>query len=187
MADYATIAEVKGFARQGEALDDASWQTLVTGASRLFDNLCEVEPDFFAGGRNPQIFIGADLPDLPINDLITPPMVGSVTIESNAYPIPPYEIVLGFPTSLRTMDGSLWALGIRVFIDADWAPAFAYVPADVNYAVIEMCIHFWRKSDPSFASISQAENSILLAKLPPTAQATVDKYRATYSNRCLFA
>lgn len=91
------------------------------------------------------------------------------------------------PAVLETLDGTVWQKDVAVFIDANWSAAFAYVPADVNFAVIEMALHQWRKSDPAFASISNAENSILLDPVPPTAKATIEKYRAMYTNRVFFA
>jgi hypothetical protein len=190
MIDYAEIADVKTFARQPDALTDAGWQLLVSSASRLFDTVCEVEPEFFARPLNPQYFAGNDARLLPILALTDNREIHSVAIEGAAYTVPPFYTVLvvGDITSLDAGDGYKWETGSRVQVRADWKPvAAAAIPPDVKHAVTEMAVHAWRRSDPSFTAISQAENSILLAELPPTAQAAADKYRAMYSDRCLFA
>jgi hypothetical protein len=189
MVDYATIADVKLFARQPDALADEGWQLLVSSASRLFDIVCEVETDFFARPPNPQYYDGNDSQLLPIDALTPARRVESVTIENDAYTVPAYSVaVVGPVTSLDAGAGGKWHSGSRVVVRADWAPSDTpQIAVDVSQAVAEMAVHIWRKSDPSFASISSAENSILLEELPPTARATATKYRAAYSNRCLFA
>jgi hypothetical protein len=383
---YADIETVKAFARQPDALPDDQWQFLINGASRLFDNLTEVEPDFYGLPQNPRMFVGSDTEFLLIDRLAESQEIRSVTIEADAYPVPPFTLIgnvagladdfndgvidttkwapftyggysdqitvaeqnghfevimpdgpiwnfsgggmhdakgglnmygrmaeisvvqvtrscyfalwyawpigvwistdginllfqrknndnsisqsqipydplitkwrmthdprdnswffstyknavwtvqfhslpADYPSvtamgldiqasdfssgrpdgekfiidnfvstagdlagtsevMLQTLDGSLWQAPWKIFINADWAPVFEAVPFDIQYAVTEMVIHEWRKSDPAFASISNAENSILLDEIPPTAQATVDKYKAQYTQRCFFA
>jgi len=192
MANYAEVSDVKSFARQPDALSNDAWEILVTSASRLFDTACEVEPDFFARPLNPQYYAGNDSQLLPIGQLTEARSIESVTIENDAYELPDYSVlVVGPLTSLDAGAGGKWHSGTRVIVRADWAPALPdtppAIPPEVQLAVIEMALHIWRKSDPSFASISSAENSVLLHELPPTAEIAVAKYRAMYSNRCLFA
>jgi len=180
------------FARQPDALPDDGWNLLIDGASRLFDNLTEVETDFYAGAVTDALkaYDGTGTGSLLIAELAISQLIRSVTIEANAYPVPPFEVgtpLTGGGNTLDILDSSVWESGFVIFIDAEWAPTFDTVPPDVTSAVIELVLHEWRKRDPAFASISNAENSVLLQPIPPTVQATVDKLKAAYSQRCLFA
>lgn len=205
MADYATPAEIKGFAAQdtAAALSDANWAILATAASRLFDNLAEVEEGFFAsaGSSSAKTFIGngtAYLKLPPFTELVGEDEDDPVVIiADDEYEVPDYELV---GSSLVVLDRTQrqnfnefspstrfegWRDGIKITVWAKWG--FTAVPKDIVYAVIQIAHSMWKQADPSFASVANVDGSLAQVSVPATAQKIIDKYREEYSQRALFA
>lgn len=206
MSDYVTTIQVGEFAHEFNALGTDGKALLVTAASRLFDNLCEVSEDFFAeedGTTDERFFIGdgtaylkvppyLDLDSVAIND-------GTIAVpDYTADNVPDYAEQNGMLVVLdKTIRPSYsapsypnrftgWPDGKQIRVSAIWG--FLTIPADVQLAVIHLAIHLWRTGDPSFAVISGAgEAAARIETIPKIARDIVDRYREKYSARSLFA
>lgn len=208
MADYATKAEIQAFAQEPFALEDSTaWDTLTTAASRLFDNLVEVDDDFFntAGATfTDRDFIGDGTAYLKLDpytelDSTDPVLINEGTINDVDFDdnnLPEYvarngmlvaldrtnQVYAGEWTYPNRFTG--WPDGVQIRVSAKWG--FTAVPKDVKVAVIQIALHMFRTQDAAFAEISGAEKVVPLA-LPPTAQKIIDNYREKYSRRFVIA
>lgn len=202
MADYATATQIKGFsadASQNTKLDSTQWELLATAASRHFDRLCEVEDDFFKLADAE--FVERDFYGSGTAYLTLPPFTAlngtdPVVIEDSVYEVPEY-VVVGNQLVIKDLTRSLnineyywsrnvgWKDAVKVTVSAKWG--FAAVPKDVTLAVIQIALLFWRQSDPSFATIANADNGLAEEQIPPFAMSVVKAYREKYSQRSLFA
>jgi hypothetical protein len=201
--DYVTTDQVEGFAQQFSALDSTNQSLLVTAASRLFDNLCEVAEDFFAPyvPASPEVFTdrdfyGDDTAYLQIDPFTELNGTDPVVIDTDpdvTYDLPEYSVVgdrlvvLDRTRLMREEAAAYpfrfvgWRRGVKVTVSAKWG--WAETPADVQMAVIAIAINQFRMTDPAFTKLSDVE----VADIPPIAQTVVDKYRQRYSRRALFA
>lgn len=211
MADYVTSDLVASFGHESGALASPdAFDTLVTGASRLFDRLCEVEDDFFAPAGDEESdkdFIGdgtAYLKLLPYTTLnaVDPVLINEGTIDDPdfvATNIPLYVARNGLLVVLdrtqRMSDGTYfngvnrftgWPDGVEIRVSAKWG--FAAVPSDVQLACIHLCYQLWRRADPTFSAISGVEGNqaSITFQVPPVAQAIIDKYREKYTQQPVF-
>jgi hypothetical protein len=203
--DYVTTTQVGSFAHEFAALDAPGQTLIVTSASRLFDNLCEVEEDFFAeedGTTEDRYFIGdgtaylklppyVDLDTVALND-------GTVDVpDYTADNVPSYieqdgMLVVLDKTKLQEPEAASypnrftgWPGGVQIRVSAIWG--FATVPSDVQLAVIHLALHLWRTADPAFAVISNAAGDALASRtVPKVAQSVIDKYKAKYSQKAIF-
>lgn len=206
MADYIATDQLTAFAHEFAALSDANAvDTLITAASRLFDNLCEVDEDFFAaasGTYADRTFIGDGTAYLKLDPYISlddnPVAINEGTIEDEDYitdNVPEYAekegmlVVLAKTQRLRfSLDGGRfegWPEGKQIEVTANWG--FAAVPADVQMATVHLALHLWRTADPAFAQISNADNTVSVRTVPKVAEVVIDKYRERYSRRAIFA
>ena len=213
MADYVTSSVVSSFGHEFAGLSDpTAVDLLVTAASRLFDNLCEVEEDFFAPAPDPVDYTDRDfigngtaylrlLPYTALNDT-DPVLMNEGTIEDPSYVstnLPDYIeregglVVLdktlrtNYDTSYYTGVNRFvgWPDGKQIRVSANWG--WTETPADVQLACVHLCYHLWRTADPAFAVISSADGTVRATPIPAVVKATVDKYRAEYSQKALFA
>lgn len=198
MSDYATTEQVAAFAQEFDALGTAGQDQLISGASRLFDRLCEVEDDFFAAaaGESDKVFFGdgtAYLKLPPYVSLGTDPIV-IVDINDDELEVPDYleqdghlvirdEGIRARSVVPDTFTG--WPLNQEITVSANWG--FATVPSDVTQAVIQLAILTWRQSDPAFARMSQSGQVVEMRELPLVVQNTIEKYRQKYSKTAIFA
>jgi hypothetical protein len=194
MADYVTSELIASFGHEFQALaDTTAIDLLVTSASRLFDNLCEVSENFFAAAPDPAVysdrtFYGNGTGYLQIHPYTALNPVDPVVIDPDyAYDVPAYieqdGMLVIYGTYLQKRVG--WSDGVGVTISANWG--FPSVPSDVQLAVIAIAYQQFRTSDPSFSIISGIEGSQVASfRLPAIHQATVDSYRAKYSQEGLF-
>lgn len=193
MADYVTTETITAFGHQFDGLADTQADLLVTSASRLFDNLCEVSPDFFAAAPDPvsyttRNFYGKGTGYLPIDPYTELDPVTPVVIDPDYdYDIPVYIeqdgmlVIYGSYMNKRTG----WTDGVRVAVSANWG--FPAVPSDVQLACVAIAMQLWRLADPSFSIISGLEGaSVANFRLPAIHQSVVDSYRAKYSQEGLF-
>lgn len=207
MADYVTNDQLTAFAHEFAALEDANAvETLITAASRLFDNLCEVNEDFFSvasGTFADRTFVGDGTAYLKIDPYISladnPVAINEGTIDEADFlteNVPDYSeqngmlVVLAKTqyqrfglTGIGRFEG--WPDGKQIEVTANWG--FSAVPADVQMAVVHIAIHTWRTADPAFAQISNADNTVSVRTVPRVAEVVIEKYREKYSRRALFA
>jgi hypothetical protein len=207
MADYATVEQIKGLGIQTDAPATAltAWEDLATGASRLFDTLCEVSEDFFAeenGLTEDRDFVGDGTAYLKL-----PPYVDldSITINDGTIAVPDYTtdnvpdyiakdgmLIVLEKTKQGSLDSAMyrnrftgWPDGSQIRVSAVWG--FESTPKDVQVAVAKIALHHWRMSDPVNADNTNATPEPLIDGLPASVWPTVEKYREKYSQRCLFA
>lgn len=211
MADYITSELIAAFGHQFEGLaDSTAVDLLVTSASRLFDNLCDVPEDFFAPAGDEESdkdFIGDGtaylklLPYTSLNDT-DPVLMNDGDIDDPDYTadnVPDYVerngtlVVLNktmrhdqnnYYTGVNRFVG--WPDGKQIRVSAKWG--FVDTPADVQIACVHIAYQLFRTADPSFSIISGIEGAqVANFRLPAMAQAVVDSYRGRYSQKGLFA
>lgn len=211
MADYVTNEQLAAFAHEFKALADSdAVDTLITAASRLFDNLCEVDEDFFAPGdaeEDPDFterdFVGDGTAYLKLDPYIAldddPISINEGTILDDDFDVvnvPEYVersgmlVVLGKTTYQRFTPSGMnrfvgWPDGKQIRVSANWG--FSAIPADVQMATVHLALHLWRTADPAFAQISNADNTVSVRTVPRVAEVVIEKYREKYSRRALFA
>lgn len=210
MADYATTDEISAFAHEFAALGNTGQDLLATSASRLFDRLCEVDDDFFdaaAGTFSDRDFIGDGTAYLRIGphtalNITDPVLINMEPLDAVADfvndNVPPYLdrgdylIVLANTRYMRPEAASYplrfegWPHGRQIRVSAKWG--FAGIPEDVTLATAHIAIHLWRTADPAFATISNAEGAASRAvTVPQVAREIIDKYKAKYSDKAVFA
>lgn len=210
MADYVTEEQVTAFSHEFGALSDSgAVTTLLTAASRFFDNQCEVPENFFAEAADPasyaaRDFIGNGTAYLQIDPYTVlnptdPVMLNNGTVADPDYTtanVPDYItkdgalVVLdrtgnqGFTTDGRNRFVG-WPEAQQIRISANWG--FSAIPADVVLACAHIAIHLWRTADPAFALISNAEGAATrIETIPKIARDIVTKYREKYSRRAIF-
>lgn len=203
MADYVTADELGAFSHE-LTNNTTTTDLLVTSASRLFDNLCEVSEDFFAvtsGSFTNRVFYGDGTAYLKLDPFTALNSVNPVVIDPDTdvnYDLPDYTAIDNFLVVLdeTKMQSDIaasypnrftgWHQGVKVTVSAKWG--FTAVPADVKMAVIALAIHQWRTADPAFATISNAEGAAARPiTIPQIAEAVIDKYREKYSKKFVFA
>lgn len=207
MALYATVAQIKALGIQTDAPATATevWDDLATAASRMFDSLCEVSDDFFAeesGLTEDRDFIGdgtAYLKVPPYVDLDTV-TINDGTIETPDYTtdnVPEYiakdaTLIVLEKTKMAAPYSAFypyrfagWPDGAQIRVAAVWG--FEFTPVDIQIAVSKIALYQWRISDPVNADNTNATAEPLIDGIPASVWATVEKYKAKYSQRCLFA
>lgn len=213
MSDYATTDEIRAFAQQPDSLgggpDDTSWALLATSASRLFDNLAEVDDSFFAGqGDTPaftnQDFIGdgtAYLKLAPYTALntVTPVLINDGTTAApnfTATNVPDYIEKTGMLVVLDKTNQNFrlvlpdanrfqgWPDGVQIRVSAKWG--FSAVPSDIKLAVIQIALYMFRGMDPATTVITNTEKAVNQANLPTFVTETAKQYKALYSRNALF-
>jgi hypothetical protein len=208
MADYVTTAQVGGWAQQFSALDSTNQGLLVTAASRLFDNKCEVPENFFAeydaatpAGFTSRDYYGDGTAYLTIDPNVGLNSVNPVVIDTDPdvnYDLPTYsvidnQLVVLSETKLQSDTAASfpnrftgWHQGVKVTVSAMWG--WTAVPADVQTAVIALAIHIWRTMDPAFTLLSGVEGvANKTITLPEIAETTIKNYRERYNRNALFA
>jgi hypothetical protein len=202
MADYVTTEQVTEFAQEFGALTGSGPALLVTSASRLFDNLCEVSEDFFAvagGSFIARDFYGDGTAYLRLDPYTALNSVDPVVMDPDFdVDVPDYTAIGGSLVVLeKTKQASDtaasftnrytgWPLNVKVTVSAKWG--FTAIPSDVQLAVIALAIVQWRTADPAFSVISSSEAAYTkTASLAEVHQNTIETYKRRYSRRALFA
>jgi hypothetical protein len=210
MADYASVEEIQAFARESDGLaSETAWGILATAASRAFDALVGVAPDFFAqAGEEPteKVLFGTGTAYLKL-----PPYVaGSLDLEGatmgepgETEALPEWTSEMGEVgvqylvdrSSTEQTDAYDPDLGrnrcvgfpesIPVNLEANWG--WSATPADVKMATISIALYMWRQSDPSFAGISNSDTNLILRNLPPNVEPVVMRYREKFKSTGVFA
>lgn len=188
MANYVTQDQLNAFAHEFPALaDQNAVDTLLTAASRLFDNLTGVNEDFYQQAPDPasyttRTFYGNGTGYLPVDPYTALNPINPVVVDAaNSYDVPPYTerdgMLVLYGSYVSRFTG--WNDGVSVAISANWG--FAEIPADVQLATVHIAIHLWRTADPAFATISNAENAaVRIETIPKIARDIVNAYKAKY-------
>lgn len=186
---YVTTLDVRGAATQMTvtALADPTLESIIERASRMFDLVCGVEPEYFepaapdAEASNKTIYgDGSSYLKLPsyvpgsLNETLTYPdnYTALDFIERDGYLIQTSSDGIAAPF-LNYSSG--WYGGVPITISAIWG--YETTPADVQMAVIELTINLWRETDPASLKITNLDNQPLREKLPPRVAEIAKRYR----------
>lgn len=195
MADYVTEEQVTAFSHEFGALSNTSAvATLLTAASRLFDNLTGVSANFYQTAADPaaysaRVFYGNGTGYLPVDPYTALNPTDPVVIDpDHAYDVPDYVERDGMLVIYGSYIGRFlgWSDGIQVTISANWG--FPETPADVTLACAHLAVHLWRTADPAFATISNSEGAAARVEtIPKVALDIVNVYKAKYRQGFEFA
>lgn len=209
MADYITEEQLTAFGHEFGALSNTTAvSTLLSAASRFFDNQCEVTEDFFAVAGNTESdrdFVGNGTAYLQLDPYTTLNATDPVKLNDGSVATPDFTTT-NVPDYVER-DGALvvldrtgnqgftqdgrnrfvgWPEGKQIRVSAKWG--FSAIPADVQIACVHIAYHLWRVGDPAFAVISNADNTASRPlTLPQIARTIIDKYRQRYSRSAIFA
>jgi hypothetical protein len=205
VADYVTPEKVAMFAQEFDGLDPSGQALIITAASRLFDNLADVEADTFkqAAGESDRVVYGNGTAWLRIPPYVGPLGVDPVVIlddEDVEMELPEYfekdgYLVIrgygqGVPTRdradailVQTFEG--WPINKEITVSANWG--FETVPFDIQFAVIQLAIHLWRTGDPAFTSMSQSGEPFTAPAIPAQVTEIAERYRMKYHEKAYFA
>jgi hypothetical protein len=158
-ACYATTEDLKVYAFQMGRGDDLRHEAVVLRASRIIDQLCGVEPGYFAvaGPNVTEREILGDGTSL----LRLPPYVrGSLASAEyiQFWDTPEYVEILdrNGVQWLKALGGRYWRDCAPVEITARWG--WDAVPEDIVEATIELAIAMWRQRDAAFLRVAADVN-----------------------------
>lgn len=171
-----------------QAIPDTELDALIERASRIFDQLSGVEPEYFepAGvSATARTFYGDGTYFLKLDPYVAGSLNATITVPSQ-YTAPDFierngylQITSsdGIPLS-RSYYGSVegWWMNVPITVTARWG--YDATPEDVKYAVIELSINLWRETDPANIKLVNLEGQPLREKYPPRVKLIADKYRA---------
>lgn len=188
MSDYVTEDQLRAFSHEFDSLDDANAvATLLTAASRLFDNLTGVAENFYQAAPSPaayttRVYYGNGTGYLPVDPYTALNPINPIVVDAaNAYDVPPYTerdgMLIVYGSYISRFSG--WNDGVSVTVSANWG--FTEIPADVQLATAHLAIHLWRTADPANAIIAGAEGAAArIETIPKVARDIVNAYRAKY-------
>lgn len=192
---YVTVEEFRGSGSMSPtaqatttALPDPEVTTLIKRASRFFDLLCGVAPEYFeAAGASPtsRTFYGDGGRFLRLDKYVTGSLNASLTFPEG-YTAPHFierdgYLVITSETGVlteRRLDYSWcggWYSGVPITISARWG--LSATPDDVKLAVIELAINLWRELDPANVKLVNLEGQPLREKYPPRVWEIAKRYR----------
>lgn len=169
------------------ALPDAQVTSLITRASRFFDLLCGVTPEYFEAAEasaTDRTFYGDGTQFLRLDKYVSGSLDTSITLPSG-YTAPDFierdgylvitgsNGVLASPYSWGGCDG--WYSGVPIIVSAKWG--LEATPEDVKLAVIELAINLWRELDPANVKLVSLEGQPLREKYPPRVWEIAKRYR----------
>ncbi|HWQ32546.1 MAG TPA: hypothetical protein VNQ79_06665 [Blastocatellia bacterium] len=177
MAAYASFDDLM---RDGFRLDGREglrFEDILEAASRIVDDACEVEPDYFAPASDQvtlRSFEGGGTRRLHL-----PPYApGSIRYVGYAdgSPAPDYTESGGW---LVAAPGNCWPDGWTIEIEARWGwPA---VPADIRKATVQVAIMLAREDDPAYGrAVVSADGGASIVRgraIPPTVQMICDRWK----------
>lgn len=191
---YVTVAEFRGsgsnplVAQATEsALPDDEAEVLLERASRIFDLLCGVDPEYFepAGATaTARTFYGDGTHYLKLDQYVAGSLNATITVPTG-YTAPEFIERDGYLQ--LSSDGILltrshycchggWWSNVPITVTARWG--LDATPEDVKYAVIELAVNLWRETDPANVKLVNLEGQPLREKYPPRVKMIADKYRA---------
>lgn len=176
---YVTATEVKEVGTQLQDHDNDLLDKYIERASRYFDHLCSVEPEFFepAGVTATSRTIYGD-GSVYLN--LPPYVAGTLNLTlgvPSGYTAPSfierdgYLVITGTTGTLQTRSALGytsdygWWDGVPITVSARWG--YEATPPDVKLAVIEMVINLLRTIDPAETNLTDLEGQPLREKAPP--------------------
>lgn len=187
---YCTATEVREVAvsitstAQPTAWTDAVLGKVIERASRLFDQECGVEPEYFeAASANAT---ARTLYGDGTNFLKLPPYVSGSLDTTLIFPsgYDALEFAERGGYLVRTEGGLLnsgprggWYENVPITVSARWG--YAAIPAQVKHAIIKLVIHICRTVDPTQLKLLVLEGQpLFLERMPKDVVDTAKKYRA---------
>lgn len=194
---YCTPAEVREAGTQitangPVAATDTYLTKLIERASRFFDSVVGVSPQFFEAAGDTataRTFYGDGTNFLRLDAYVTGTLVEAVTVP-DGYDVPTFIEKDGFLV-LTTTEGNLthaltpfpswyrsgsgWWSGLPITVTAKWG--YEVTPADVKLAVIELTINLLRETDLAAIKLINTEGLAIREKLPPRVRAIAELYR----------
>lgn len=170
-----------------QAITETALSVLIERASRIFDQLCGVEPEHFepAGvNATPRTFYGDGTYFLKLDPYVPGSLNATITVPSQ-YTAPDFIERDGY-LQITGSDGILlsrsyydaaegWWMNVPVTVSAKWG--YVDTPQDVKHAVIELAANLWQETDPSNIKLRNLEGQPLREKYPPRVKMIADKYR----------
>lgn len=192
---YATVPEFRGAGSMSvtaqattSALPNDQVTTLITRASRFFDLLCGVKPEYFepAGDSvSNRTFYGNGTQFLKLDKYVDGSLNTTLTFP-DGYTAPDFIERDGYLvfTDTNGVVGSLypsrchggWWAGVPIVISARWG--LSATPEDVKLAVIELAVNLWRELDPANIKLVNLEGQPLREKYPPRVWEIARRYRS---------
>lgn len=206
---YCTLTEVRRRASGGSgsggsatttALPDVELEALIEQASRYFDLVCGVEPEYFeaAGASVSNLTVYGDgtrflklSPYLEgsLNNAITLPdgYTAPVFTERHLPDQPSYLILSAdngvlLSSTIRPYYG--WDATVPIVLSARWG--FTETPKIVNAMVIELVLNLWRETDPATVKLVGLEGQPLRERMPPRMAEVCRRLRVTHSGAAAF-
>lgn len=162
---------------------------LIVKASRLFDLICGVEPEYFepAGvNATARTFYGDGTHYLKIDRYVAGSLNPTISlpegytapefIERHGYLVISSSGVLSGRFAPYACAGG-WYAGVPITVTARWG--FAATPPDVNQVVLKWAAELWRITDPANQKLLAIEGQpISPQRTPPFAEDVAKRYRA---------
>lgn len=193
---YCTPAEVREAGTQitesaPVKATDAYLTKLIERASRYFDLVCGVAPEFFepAGSTaTARTFYGDGTNFLRLDSYVNGSLNATISVPEG-YEVPAFVERNGFlvlssngnlphrvaPYPSFSVNGGGWWAGVPITVTAKWG--LDATPADVKMAVIELVINLLRETDPAAVKLVGTEGQVIREKMPPRVLAVAKRYQ----------
>lgn len=170
------------------AIPDSELDALIERASRYFDLLCGVEPEYFepsGASATARTFYGDGTHFLKLDRYVEGSLSATISVPSG-YTAPTFIARQGY-LQITSEDGipltrsryacsEGWWANLPITVTARWG--FAETPADVKLAVIELAANLHSEVDPKNIKLINLEGQPLREKYPPRVKEIADHYRA---------
>lgn len=171
---------------------DAHLTNLIEQASRYFDLVAGVKPEFFepaSATATARTFYGDGTNFLRLDKYVAGSLNPTITVPSG-YTAPTFierdgylvlttedvgAIVSSLPPYPSWWRTTSWWHGLPIIVTARWG--YAATPADVKMAIIEMVINLLRETDPASLNLLDLERQPLREWMPPRVRAVAERYR----------
>lgn len=170
------------------ALPEAELTALIEQASRYFDQLCGVPPEYFEAAdttASNKTFYGDGTNYLHVGPYVAGSLNTTLTYpdgytaltftERDEYLIVNSSGVLPPFARFTNAQWPGWYQGVPITISAKWG--YEETPADVVMAVIELVINLERETDPASLKLKDLEGQPLREKAPPRTLEVARRYR----------
>jgi hypothetical protein len=187
---YLSLETLRTFAYQVDEDGLKFLEDLLPRASRIFDKLCDVSPNWFQpaadGPATAKTLYGNGSQLLAL-----PPYFGdepTITLP-DGYTAPHFVVKGGYlmttdsngvlQTGPKVVYPAIWPSGVPIQITAKWG--FEKTPDDVVEAVAELSIAIWRSKDTAFLKAINLESiSVIAEAVPKRVMMIASSYRANF-------